>query len=216
MTRRFRATPYLFLVPALVLIGDLRRLPDRRGHLLQLHRLRHRPAARLDRARQLPASPRRPDVLAGADALVRLPASSPRSSSRSRSGWRSSSTASCAGSTSTGPCTSCPRSAAASRSACRWRWLFERNGFINSILLTPGVIDEADPMADDARSSSCPSRCCSRSGPASATTRSSSWPGSRTSPRSSTTPPGSTAATTSRSTGTSACPGSGRRSSSSP
>ena len=60
------ATPYLFLAPALVLLGDLRRVPDHRGRLLQLHRLRHRPAAGLRRPRELPAAARRRDVLAGA------------------------------------------------------------------------------------------------------------------------------------------------------
>ena len=69
-----------------------------------------------------------------------------------------------------------------------WRWLFERTGFINSMLLSLGVI-ESPSSGWPRRPSSCRSRCCSRSGRASGTTRSSSWPGSRTSPRSSTTRP---------------------------
>ena len=39
-----------------------------------------------------------------------------------------------------------------------WRWLFERTGFINSMLLTLGLITEADPVARHARPRSCRSR----------------------------------------------------------
>ena len=74
MTRKRSITPYTFLLPALVLLGHLRRLPDHRGRLLQLHRLRHRHPAGLGRPRQLRQAARRRDVPAGSRPLVRVPA----------------------------------------------------------------------------------------------------------------------------------------------
>ena len=132
MTRKPRATPYLFLLPGARPARRLRVLPDRRGLLLQLHRLRHRPAAGLRRPRQLRSA----------------------CSTTTRSGWRwCTHSSTCSSRRSSSSCRSClaivvnrklrgihiyralyfvPAVSGSIAIGLSWRWLFDRSGFINS------------------------------------------------------------------------------------
>ena len=138
MTRRFSLTPYLFLAPALILIAVFVVYPI--GAVVYYSFTDCdivRPPVWVG-PRQLPAPDRRSDVLEGAHPLDRLPDRDADRSSRSRSGWRSSSTASCKGIHIFRALYFVPAVSGSIAIGIAWRWLFDRNGFINSVLISLG------------------------------------------------------------------------------
>ena len=140
MTRKRSATPYLFLVPALIVARDLRRLPDHRGHLLQLHGLRHRRGRRsrsaLENYQQLIDDPTfwlalvhsfvyllvTPILIGLSIVLAIIVNRQLRGIHIFRALYF------------------VPAVSGSIAIGLSWRWLFERNGLINSVLESLGVI----------------------------------------------------------------------------
>ena len=141
MTKRFVRHPVPVPRPGPRAAGDLRRLPDHRRRLLQLHRLRHHHAAGPRRPRELPEAGDGPTFwlalqhsfvyLIVTPILIVLSIVLAIIVNRALRGihiYRA--------------LYFVPAVSGSIAIGLAWTWLFERNGFINSVLLSWGLISE--------------------------------------------------------------------------
>ena len=141
MTKRFSATPYLFLAPALILIAVFVLYPI--GAVVYYSFTDWdivRPPVWSASTTTSSSSPTR---RSGRRSPTRSSTCwSRRRSSPCRSAWRSSSTASCAGIHIFRALYFVPAVSGSIAIGIAWRWLFDRNGFINSVLISLGAIKD--------------------------------------------------------------------------